>query len=83
MAKVSEIGKCAGCQKSRALVDGACKDCRDRFGERCGIQMRKIRQDPAFARRCYDYCETDTMKKRFTDMFGVPEGVQDRKLRAC
>ena len=68
--KITEIGKCAGCQKMTILIDHACPFCRDKFGPRCGIIFRKAREDKDFAIQFYQKLDNDVQRESFRHLFG-------------
>jgi len=74
MEKVPKIGtgKCSGCGQSERLLDGACGECRKRYGRNCGYFMVRVRSDPRFAMMCYRALPGDHERKKFVEMFGDP-----------
>ena len=64
------IGRCVGCDTMDLLVNGACTDCIDTFGEKCGILFQKIRENAAFARVCYNKLKNEEAKRYFIEWFG-------------
>lgn len=66
------MGECPGCQETRRLVDGACPDCRKRWGNNCGPIMRRVRTDSKFALACYRSLRSDREREKFVTMFGDP-----------
>jgi len=66
------MGECPGCQGVKRLMDGACQDCRKRYGGNCGPVMRRVRTDPKFALACYHSLRNDAERERFVSMFGDP-----------
>lgn len=69
---MTEIGKCSGCSKMSVLTELACKACNSRFGQGCGTQMARIRENPILARMCYDRLVNETARKKFIEWFGTP-----------
>jgi len=68
--EISYIGRCLGCGEMDVLIDGACTGCVDLYGEKCGAMFQKIRQDPKFARLCYEKLRHEESKKQFIEFFG-------------
>lgn len=67
-----EMGECNGCKKSCRLVNGACPECRSKFGKNCGPIMARVRTEPKFALLCYRALNQDSDRDRFVLMFGDP-----------
>jgi hypothetical protein len=45
---VIRIGCCSVCQNRAILTNLACKNCRNKFGPRCGHIAQEIRDNPSF-----------------------------------
>lgn len=75
MCQVTTVGNCNGCKRFRKLDEGACGDCRKRFGPRAAEFLRRIRTEPAFAAVCYEQV-VDSKKASFIEWFGLPPGCK-------
>lgn len=74
-ANVIRIGWCPGCRRRARLVDGACVQCRDRFGAGCGVLMTCIRVDREFARFVFSRVPEEN-REAFLEMFGDPHACE-------
>jgi len=72
VAKIYTVGRCEGCKSFTKLVEFACDSCRDKFGNRCGKIMRRVRENKNFALLCYEQLNDSVKKERFVEMFGDP-----------
>lgn len=76
MNEVTCIGRCKGCDRMRRVSDGVCEECLSAPGgrqraERC----HRCRTDPEYAAMTYNFIKTESGKKIFIGMFGLPPGV--------
>lgn len=76
MAKVTSIGRCAGCYRFGVVddEDSICADCLTSplRGRRWALTMGRCRTDPRFARDVFDAIRSDRGRLLFIKLLGVP-----------
>lgn len=71
--KLTEIGRCIGCNRPGILDNGVCQDCLNspNRGRKWAELAHKCRVDPTYAQTIYDSIKTDRGRKLFVLMFGI------------
>lgn len=73
MSAVTCIGRCKGCDRMRRLDDGVCEECLSPSrGRLWAERAHRCRTDPAYAKTTYDSIKTNSGRKMFVAMFGLP-----------
>lgn len=79
------VGVCQVCLKMRADIENlTCESCRKIWGNKGGVFMKMIRDDPEFAAKVYEifYRNEDVRKmKKFIQTFGLPPGCREPEKR--
>ena len=78
---VPTIGSCAFCNKRSQLQNELCGTCRRKAGDDMGHAMRRVRQNPAFAKACYVSLDKFEEKAKFIQIFGLPPGCFEPGLK--
>jgi len=77
MNKLTEIGRCKGCDRRSRLDAGVCPECLNspKRGRKWAEMSHRCRKDPAFALACYNAIKQVSGKKIFEIMYGLPPGA--------
>ena len=77
MNKVTEIGRCKGCDRRGRLESGVCQECltSPKRGRKWAEMSHRCRTEPAFALACYNAIKLSSGKKLFEIMYGLPPGA--------
>lgn len=79
MADVVHIGLCIGCARQAILDDGVCAPClTPPRGRRWAELSHRARTDLAFAIAVYCAITTESGRKVFAAMYGVPASITRR-----
>ena len=69
-ARIPEIGRCIGCDRSARLYDGVCEACLSRRGRKWAVMSYRCRTDPEFALAVYASITTDRGRELFLTIYG-------------
>ena len=70
-ARIPEIGRCIGCDRSARLYDGVCEACLSRRGRKWAEMSHRCRTDPEFALGVYAMIKTDRGRALFLTVYGT------------
>ena len=69
-ARIPEIGRCIGCDRSARLYAGVCEACLSRRGRKWAEMSHRCRTEPEFALAVYTQIKTDRGRELFLWMYG-------------
>jgi hypothetical protein len=70
---ITKIGRCILCQRSAKLHPEleSCPRCTEKKTPAYLKTVKRVRQEPEFAKLCYETLQSDHARKAFADQFGI------------
>ncbi len=68
--RISQIGRCIGCDRLDRLDEGVCDACLTRRGRKWAEMSNRCRTDPEYAASVYERIQTDRGREMFLAAYG-------------
>jgi hypothetical protein len=76
--KISQIGRCRGCDRAKQLDEGVCRECLDapNRGRKWAEMSYRCRTEPDFALAVFLKIQSERGREIFVKSYGLPPGAE-------